>query len=198
MPKPNFSEIICIVDRSGSMNSIKEDAIGGFNGFLAGQKKVEGEANLTLVLFDHEYLLVHNAIPLATVPDLTNNTFEPRGMTAMHDAIGRTIDDVGARLAKTPEHLRPEKVLVAILTDGQENASKDYTKAKIAGMIEHQTTKYNWEFFFLAANMDTMKEASSLNIRADNAVAFKATKAGIHQANVAMDMMVTRARTKKK
>ena len=197
MPKQNFSEIICIVDRSGSMSSIKEDAIGGFNTFLAGQKKVEGDANLTLVLFDHEYLLIHDAVPLGDVSDLDETTFEPRGMTAMNDAIGRTIDDVGARLAKTAEDLRPEKVIVAILTDGMENASKDYTKRKIAGMIEHQTNKYNWEFFFLAANMDTMKEAASLNIHAGNTVAFQATGAGIQRANIMMDKLVTRARTKK-
>lgn len=140
----NHTEIICVVDRSGSMKKIKDDAIGGFNSFLASQKEVPGSASLTLVLFDNHYDLIHNNVPIQDVKELDDKTYVPRGTTALFNAIGKTIDDIGIRLANTTEDERPNKILFIILTDGDENASRFYDQEKINHMISHQTEKYNW------------------------------------------------------
>jgi hypothetical protein len=133
------------------------------------------------VLFDHEYDRVLDGVPIENVPPLDNQSYVPRGTTALLDAIGRTVDDVGKRLAQTPEAERPGKVIVAILTDGLENASKDYTCPRIAQMIEHQQNVYSWEFVFLAANQDAIATANTLAIPAANAMNFAATGAGTRQ-----------------
>ena len=184
--RADLTEIAFVLDRSGSMNPIADDAIGGFNTFLKDQQALPGQARLTLVLFDHEYLVVHNSVDIQAVGPLDSNTYVPRGMTALLDAVGRTIDDTGARLAATPEEQRPAKVIVAILTDGQENASRDYTFAKVSGMIKHQQEKYSWEFIFLAANQDAIAAAGALSIHAKDAIAFQPTGQGIRDANAAL------------
>ncbi len=190
----DLTEIVCILDRSGSMESIRTDAIGGFNAFLAAQQQLPGDARLTLVLFDHEYDRVLDAVPLAEVKPLTEETYVPRGTTALLDAVGRTLDDVGARLAATPEAERPGKVLVCILTDGLENASRDYTRDRVKGMIEHQQQKYGWEFQFLAANQDAFAAAGSIGIAAADAAAFVADAAGTHAAFARVSERAARAR----
>jgi hypothetical protein len=177
-----LTEIVCVIDRSGSMEGIRSDAIGGYNSFLQGQGEEPGTAKWTLVLFDHEYERVLEGVPIESVPPLDNQSYVPRGTTALLDAIGRTVDDVGKRLAQTPEAERPSKVIVAILTDGLENASKDYTRPRIAQMIEHQQNVYSWEFVFLAANQDAIATANTLAIPAANAMNFAATGAGTRQA----------------
>lgn len=194
--RSDLTEIAFVLDRSGSMNPIAADAIGGFNTFLASQQALPGEARLTLVLFDHEYLVVHDNAAIRQVPPLDATTYVPRGMTALLDAVGRTIDDVGVRLAATPEDQRPAKVLVAILTDGQENASRDYTFAKVSGMIKHQQEKYSWEFLFLAANQDAIAAAGALSIGAKDAVAFQATGEGVRKASLVLNERVTLMRSK--
>lgn len=158
-------EIVVIVDRSGSMSVMRDEAIGGFNDFLQDQKDHPGQANFTLVLFDHEYLLVHDGVDVQGVPELNTKTYEPRGTTALLDAMGRTIDDVGERLANTPEENRPEKVIVCIITDGLENASKDYTRDRVTEMVEHQRDKYNWEFLFLAAGLGAVQSSQMVNMQ---------------------------------
>lgn len=195
--RADLTEIAFVLDRSGSMNPIAGDAIGGFNTFLASQQALPGEARLTLVLFDHEYLVVHDNVAIRQVPSLDAKTFVPRGMTALLDAVGRTIDDVGVRLAATPEDQRPAKVIVAILTDGQENASRDYTFSRVAGMIKHQQEKYSWEFLFLAANQDAIAAAGALSIGAKDAIAFQATAQGIRHANAQLNERVTLSRSRK-
>lgn len=177
--KENLSEIIFILDRSGSMASLKTDAIGGFNTFLEAQQKCEGEANFTLVLFDHEYSLTYDAKNIKEVVPLDDETYVPRGSTALFDALGRVVNAVGSRLHNTPEEDRPSKVLVAILTDGEENASKEFNKAKINEMITHQREKYSWEFLFLAANQDAMAEGTSLGINPHMTMTYSATSAGV-------------------
>ncbi|MEM9996193.1 MAG: hypothetical protein AAF809_00710 [Bacteroidota bacterium] len=189
-----LTELVCILDRSGSMESIRADAIGGFNAFLGEQKKLNGEARLTLVLFDHEYDRRLDAAPLAEVEPLTEATFVPRGNTALLDAVGRTIDDVGARLARTPEAERPGSILVCILTDGMENASSDYTRDRVKSMIEHQQEKYGWEFQFLAANQDAFAEASRIGIARPNAMPFAADAAGTKAAFAQVSARATKAR----
>jgi uncharacterized protein YegL len=180
--KQDHTFIAVVLDRSGSMSSVRADTIGGFNTFLRDQKAHPGEATLTLAQFDDQYEIVHDAKPLRDVPDLTDKTYVPRGSTALHDAIGRTIDSVGARLASMPESDRPARVIVLILTDGHENASKEYVGGRAAQMIAHQREKYAWEFVFMGANQDAALAAKSLNIAAQNAANYAATASGTRDA----------------
>ena len=160
----NLTEIVFILDRSGSMGHLTEDTIGGFNSFIENQKKEDGEAVLTTILFDHEYEILHNGVNIKNVKPLTNKDYSVRGMTALLDAIGRTINIVGERLGKMNERDRPSKVIFVITTDGQENSSKEFTQSQIKKMIEHQTNKYNWQFMFLGANIDAVSTARSFGI----------------------------------
>ena len=134
------------------MNAMKEEAIGGINAFLESQQKLPGEARLTLVLFDREYIVAHDGVPIKDVPPLDSHSYVPRGTTALLDAIGRTINTIGERLDRTPESERPGKVIVAILTDGLENASQEFKRKEIFKMIKHQRDVYSWEFVSLAPN----------------------------------------------
>ena len=194
--RADLTEIAFVLDRSGSMNPITADAIGGFNTFLLAQQALSGQARLTLVLFDHEYLVAHNNVDIHAVPPLDNKTYVPRGMTALLDAVGRTIDDMGVRLAGTPEEDRPAKVIVAILTDGQENASRDYTFAKVSAMIKHQQEKYSWEFIFLAANQDAIAAAGAISIQPKDAIAFQATPMGVRAAHDQLSAEITKRRSR--
>jgi len=180
--KERLTEIISIVDRSGSMQSILDDAIGGFNTFLAAQQRQPGQAKRSLILFDNEYQVVHQAVDIQQVEPLNQDTYVPRGSTALLDAVGKTIDAVGERLAATPESERPSQVIVSILTDGYENASQTYSKPKVAEMIKHQTEKYSWAFEFQAANMDAFAAAKELSIAPDRVVQFEATSEGVREA----------------
>lgn len=162
--KQGLCEIIVVSDRSGSMGAIKNDAIGAFNNFLQEQKKLPGECLITYAQFDDTYETLAIGKPLQEFKELTEATYQPRGSTALLDAVGRTIDEVGARLNATPEKDRPERVLMAILTDGHENASKDYTRIQIFDRIKHQREKYKWQFIFLAAGQDAFDEAVHMGI----------------------------------
>jgi uncharacterized protein YegL len=195
MPKKNHAEIICILDRSGSMQSIASDAIGGFNTFIEEQKKVPGTASVSLVLFDNEYLKIYENKNLNEVETLTAETFIPRGMTALLDAVGRTINTVGERLSQTPEEDRPEKVMVCILTDGLENASTEFTKNKIKEMITHQREKYSWEFAFLGANQDAFAEAGAIGISQVYTASFLSTEEGTRKAYGHLNKMSSSYRT---
>ncbi len=190
------TEIAVILDRSGSMQSIRTDAIGGFNSFLESQKAVPGEAKFTLVLFDHEYQAVTLRTPLQEAKPLTADTYVPRGQTALYDAIGRTVNELGAQLANTPEGERPGKVVVAILTDGQENASREFTKERIAEMVKHQEQNYAWEFIYLGANQDAFAVSRGLGMRVENTANFAATGVGTRSAYDAVDRLTTSYRTK--
>lgn len=183
MPKPGFADITIVLDRSGSMESIADDTIGSFNAFLKDQQKEPGQAQLSLVLFDHEYTPVHSAVPLASVPRLTAATFQPRGSTALLDAIGRTILATGQRLSAMPELERPERVVFVIITDGQENSSREFTRERIFEMIAHQRDAYAWHFEFLGANQDAIQAAGHIGIPAADALTYGATAAGV-QASV--------------
>ena len=193
----NLTEIACVIDRSGSMESIASDAIGGFNAFLKEQQKDTAEARLTLVLFDHEYEIVYQSVDVRQVAPLSAENYIPRGTTALFDAVGRTIDDLGRRLAKTAENERPAKVIIAILTDGLENSSRDYTQPKIASMIENQRTQYSWEFIFLAANQNAIATAGAISIKAQDAVNFAASPQGtrVAFAQMSAEVMKRKSRT---
>jgi uncharacterized protein YegL len=177
-----LTEIVCILDRSGSMDAIRDDAIGGFNSFLDSQQTLPGQARLTLILFDHEYLVVHSAQPIQQVVPLNADTYVPRGATALMDAIGITLEEIGNRLRRTPEHERAEKVIVAILTDGLENASQRYSREIVFDMINRQRVVYSWEFIYLAANQDAIRTGGMIGIKATDAFTFAATADGVRDA----------------
>ena len=169
MSNPNLTEIVCILDKSGSMSSVRMDAIGGFNSFLKDQKGLASEARLTTILFDTDYKILYDGENIREVPEMSDQTYVPGGWTALLDAIGKAINTVGARLSETDEPNRPSKVIFVILTDGEENSSKEFTKEQINNMITHQKDVYNWEFIFLAANQDAIKEAGAIGINAAQA-----------------------------
>ena len=183
------THIAVLLDRSGSMGDIKDDAIGGFNCFLKEQKAAGANATLTLVQFDTESTdVVHESMPILEVPDLNHQTFQPRGGTPLLDALGQTIDSTGRALAAIPEANRPNKVVFVVITDGQENSSHQHTKASVKERIDHQSSHYNWQFVFLGANQDAFDEAGAVGIAMGNAanfaparmqVAFAATAANV-------------------
>lgn len=180
--KENYTDINIVLDRSGSMEAVKSDTIGGFNSFLSEQKAVEGEATITLVQFDDVYEEVYKAVPIAEAKPLDTETFVPRGWTALLDAIGRTIIDTGKRLASIKEEERPENVIFVILTDGLENASREFDRQRISEMISHQRDVYNWEFVFLGANQDAIATAGDMGITQANALTYAANPAGTQAA----------------
>jgi hypothetical protein len=190
------TEIAFILDRSGSMHAIRDDAIGGFNAFVESQKAVPGEARFTFVSFDHEYETVMFRKNLREVEPLTPHTYVPRGTTALLDAIGRTVNAVGAQLAALPESERPSKVIVAILTDGMENASKEFTPSQIKEMVKHQEGIYSWEFIYLAANQDAFAVGGSLGIRKENIANFAPTGVGTRKAFETADKLTRSYRTR--
>jgi hypothetical protein len=181
-----LTEIAIVLDRSGSMASMAKEAIGGFNGFLDSQQKLPGDAKLTLVLFDHEYIVTYGGRPIKNVPPLDEHTYVPRGTTALLDAIGRTINTIGERLDETLEPERPGKVLIVILTDGLENASQEFKRNQVYSMIKHQRDKYAWEFIFLGANQDAIHAGSAIGIPASNAATFVAEPGGASNAFAAI------------
>jgi uncharacterized protein with von Willebrand factor type A (vWA) domain len=174
----NLTEIVFILDRSGSMSGLENDTIGGFNGFVKRQAEA-GQTSLTTVLFDDQYEIIHNGIDAGNIV-LTSKEYFTRGSTALLDAVGKTINDAGKRLNETPEALRPGKVIVVITTDGLENASREFSYEKVKGMITHQTEKYGWEIIFLGANIDVAKEGDKLGIRPDRSIAFAASPSGLN------------------
>jgi len=176
------THIAFILDRSGSMDSIAKEAIGGFNAFIEEQIKEPGTAKLSLILFDHEYSPLITSADLADVPPLTDETYVPRGMTALLDAMGRTIDDLGKELAALPEEERPGQVIVVTLTDGYENSSHDYSHEKVAELIKQQREAYNWEFIFLGADVESVEYAKTLNVDSASAQQFECSGEGVREA----------------
>ncbi len=180
--KKNHTEIAVVLDKSGSMGSCVNDTIGGFNTFLEDQKKVQGTANFTLMQFDTNYHIIHDGIDIQNAKFLDNKNYNPSGMTALHDAVGRTINSIGQRLDKMPDHEKPEHVIIVIITDGEENSSVEFQKDNIASMIKHQQEKYNWKFTFLGADIDAWDIARSLNIDSNVTMKFAKNKKGISDA----------------
>jgi von Willebrand factor type A domain len=191
----NLTEIIFLLDRSGSMAGLESDTIGGFNSFIKRQGSLEGETRLTTVLFDDSYEVLWNGIQ-AQDATLTHNEYYVRGTTALLDAVGKTILDVGSRLAGTPDEQRPKKVIFVITTDGFENASREFTYKKVKELINHQQKKYNWEFIFMGANIDVTKEADNLGIQKENAYTFEASEAGVEKMYNEVFYAVSEARIK--
>jgi hypothetical protein len=185
------ADITVILDRSGSMASIASDVVGGFNHFVTDQRGQPGDCRLTLVRFDHDYEVAYAGRPIAEAPLLTAETFQPRGTTALLDAIGRTIDATGDRLRALPEADRPDRVLLVIITDGLENASKDYTRSRVFEMISAQRDVYHWSFLFMAANQDAIQEGGQIGIAPTAAMNFDADGASYRVASLAMSRAVS-------
>lgn len=162
--KRNLTEIIFIIDRSGSMYGLSDDTIGGFNGFLEKQKEVEGDAILTVVLFNDTHMKLYDRTDLREVVPMTREQYAVGGGTALLDALGDTITETQKRHDKMPLDERPEHILCVITTDGYENSSTKYKKSQVREMIDHQREGHGWEFIFLGANMDAVKEAQSYGI----------------------------------
>jgi len=172
-----LTEIIVVADRSGSMESVQDDTIGGFNTFLAEQQKSQdGRCLITYVQFDTEYEVVHESLPIERMKPLDRTTFQPRGATALLDAVGRTIDEAGVRFAAMPENKRPGNVVLVIMTDGQENSSgimmegpdktqvRKYTLESVKERLTHQADKYDWTIIFLGQNIDAFAAGHDLGL----------------------------------
>ncbi len=171
----DLTEIVCLLDNSGSMQSIKNDIIGNFNSFIEAQKKDPQEAKLSLILFNVAKKVVHEALDLQTVPEFTSDGYRCTDGTALYDALGSTIDSVGKRLAAYDEADRPNKVIFVILTDGEENSSVTYSQEQISAMITEQQNVYSWQFIFLGSNQDAVLSAKSIGINSNNAMYFSNT-----------------------
>lgn len=191
----NVTEIIFLLDRSGSMAGLERDTIGGFNSLIEKQCRLEGETMLTAVLFDDQYEVLWNGID-ANNARLTDKDYYVRGCTALLDAVGKTILDVGYRLSKTSKDRRPGKVIFVITTDGMENSSREFTYEKVKEMIKHQIEKYSWEFIFIGANIDAAKEADSIGISMDNAYNFEASRTGVESMYLMVEEELSERRQK--
>ena len=177
--KKGLTELVFIVDRSGSMAGLEKDTIGGFNAMLKEQAELAGEARVTTVLFDNQYRLLHDRIDIRAVAPLTEKDYRVGGGTALLDAIGRTMEKIRAVQKQTAEDYRAEKVLFVIITDGMENASTEFTKEKVKKLISDKQEKEGWDFIYLGANIDAAEEAGAIGVSKANAVTYKNTSSGV-------------------
>ena len=176
--KKNLTELVFILDRSGSMAGLEKDTLGGFNAMLEKQKAEAGEALISTVLFDNLCDVIHDRLPLAQVPELTERDYYVRGCTALLDAVGGAIHHIGNVHKYAREEDRPEKTLFVITTDGMENASRRYSYDRVKAMIRRQKERYGWEFLFLGANIDAAREAARFGISEDRAANYHADRQG--------------------
>ena len=187
-------QIICILDRSGSMQKLTGDVIGGYNSFLAEQRKESGAAEVTTVLFDNRYEVIAKTVDLQEAPDMTSSTYFARGTTALLDAVGRTIMDTVSRLENDKVCPSKRRVLFMIMTDGLENDSREYDKATVKSLIETTTNEYHWNYLFLGANIDSAAEAAAIGIRADHAINYTHDSKGVQESFSRMSEAAREAR----
>ena len=176
--KKGLTELVFILDRSGSMSGLEEDTIGGFNAMLEKQKKQDGTALVSTVLFDHESRVLHDRVDVQDVRPMTREEYSVRGSTALLDAVGSAIHHISTVHRYAREEDVPEHTLFVITTDGMENASREFTVQKVRAMIEERQQKYGWEFLFLGANIDAVQTAGSFGISEDRAVNYRSDHAG--------------------
>jgi len=198
--KKNYTHISVLLDRTGSMDSIRDDIIGGFNAFLEEQEKEPGAATLTLVQFDSQnpYEIIHDFKPLADVPKLTRTSYVPRASTPLLDAMGRAINDLESKIAEKTEEERPEKVIMAVITDGRENASREFRKDQVEKMIKERTEKDGWQFVFLSADLAAIRDAMATGFRADTVLVFNKTADGTRGAYQSLSNQMSGFRSGKK
>ena len=176
--KKGLTEIVFILDRSGSMSGLEADTIGGFNSLIKKQRKEAGEAVVSTVLFDDTCEVLHDRVPMDKVQAMTEDTYFVRGCTALLDAVGGAIHHIGNIHKYARDEDRPEKTIFIITTDGMENASHRYNLQQVKKMVKRQTDKYGWEFLFLGANIDAIEAAGNIGIRANRAVTYHNDEAG--------------------
>lgn len=193
--KKNLTELVFILDRSGSMSGLESDTIGGYNSLLNKQKKEEGEAYVSTVLFDDVSEVIHDRVPLSEIIPMTDKEYYVRGCTALLDAIGGAIHHIGNIHKYAREEDRPEKTLFIITTDGMENASRRYNYEKVKQMIERQKEKYGWEFLFLGANIDAIAVAGRFGIDASRAVRYECDEKGTQVNYRVLNEAVSRVRS---
>jgi len=194
--KKNLTELVFILDKSGSMGGLVADTIGGYNAMLEKQQAVEGECHITTALFDNNYELLHDRIDIRAVRPITTKEYYVGGGTALLDAIGMTIQKIGNAQKHTAEEYRAEKVIFIIITDGQENASRSYSSDMIKSQIDRQKTKYGWEFIFLGANIDAVSTANRFGIQPDRAVDYLADSEGVKLKYIVMNNTISKFREK--
>nr|WP_077620891.1 vWA domain-containing protein [Bacillus sinesaloumensis] len=192
------TELVFILDKSGSMAGLEADTIGGYNSMLNKQKKAEGEAFVTTVLFNHDYVLLHDRINVKGISPITERDYEVSGTTALLDAIGFAIQKINKVQKYTCKQERAEKVLFVITTDGMENASREFTADKIKKMVQYQKENYDWEFMFLGANIDAVSTAAQFGIEEDFAVDYHADEHGTQLNYQMVSEAVTKLRSGKK
>lgn len=194
--KENYTHISVILDRTGSMESIRDDTIGGFNTFLKDQQAQSNAATLTLVQFDTQdpYEKIHSFRPIHEVPELTHETFVPRASTPLLDAIGRGINDLEHHLAGMEETHKPSKVILMIITDGQENSSKEFRREQIVKMLQQKQTQDKWQILFLSADLDAINDAEQYGIQRRSSLAFDKAADGVRAAFGSASRSVSRYR----
>lgn len=192
--RENLTEIVFILDRSGSMSGLESDTIGGFNSMIAKQQKEEGEAIVSTVLFDDETDVIHDRVAIGDVKKLTEEDYYVRGCTALLDAVGGAIHHIGNVHKYAREEDRPAKTLFVITTDGLENASRHYSFKDVKRLIKRQQEKYNWEFIFLGANIDAIEVADELGISKDRAANYNCDELGTALNYQVLEAAVTRVR----
>ena len=192
--KKNLTEIVFILDRSGSMAGLEDDTIGGFNAMIEKQKREAGEALVSTVLFDNDCEVIHDRVDIQKIEPMTKNEYCVRGCTALLDAVGGAIHHIGNVHKYAREEDRPEKTLFVITTDGMENASRKYTYDRLKAMIERQKEKYDWEFLFLGANIDAVKEAARFGIDSDRAANYHADREGTNVIYETVSEAITQVR----
>lgn len=177
--KKGLTELVFILDKSGSMGGLETDTIGGYNSMLEKQKSVDGECHITTVLFDNNYELLHDRIDIKAVSSISDKEYAVGGSTALLDAIGRTIHKIGNAQKHTADDYRAEKVMLIIITDGEENSSCEYSADMVKAQIERQKKNHGWEFIFLGANIDAVETAGRFGISADRAQNYHADGEGV-------------------
>ena len=192
--KKNLTEIVFILDRSGSMAGLEKDTIGGFNTMIEKQKREQGEAYVSTILFDNETQVIHDRVDIRKIRPITGEDYYVRGCTALLDAVGKSIHHIGNVHKYAREEDRPEKTVFVITTDGMENASREYTYERVRQMIEYEKEKHGWEFLFLGANIDAAKEAARFGITEDRAANYHADHQGTAVIYEAMNEAVRSVR----
>ena len=192
--RKGLTEIVYILDRSGSMSGLEADTIGGFNSMLMKQKMEEGEAYLSTILFDDRVEVLHDRVRIREVGRLTDREYYVRGSTALLDAVGGAIHHIGNVHKYAREEDRPEKTIFIITTDGLENSSRQYSYADVKSMVQHEKEKYNWEFIFLGANIDAVEVAGRFGVARNRAVRYESDSQGTRLNFDAMSGMLSRAR----
>jgi len=198
MSKKNYTHIVAVLDKSGSMDNLRHDTIGGFNSFVKDQKEEDGEGTLTLVQFNCDYEVQQEMVSLGKFENLTMKTYNPTGGTALRDAIGKTINKTERSIADMPEEERPEKVVFLIQTDGDENSSKEFSQAAISEMVKRKEDDDDWDFVFMGANIDAFSTGGGLGVRSANTQQYDVRDTSVMYASVSDNMKSYRKVEKQK